>query len=75
MKEKAPEGLTFTPSYGELNPSVATWVKVPNDYTCSECRERGGWMPRVWRSDCPMCYGEDPYGESYCGECQFCCGC
>ena len=71
-----PEGLTFTPSNGELDLDAVMWVKVPDDYPCGECRARGGWLPRIDQSDCPACWGEDPYGQgSYCGECEFCCGC
>jgi hypothetical protein len=67
---------TFVPSNDELNESSAVWVKVPDDYPCSECRARGGWMPKVDQSDCPNCGGDDPYGQaSYCGECEWCCGC
>src|SRR5688500_15256826 len=72
--ESPPADLTFVPINGELAPDSVTWVKVPTDYPCSACQERGGWLPRVWQSNCPVCWGEDPYGEnSYCGECEFCC--
>lgn len=72
----APERAEFVPSNDELDLVAVTWVKVPDDYPCSACRERGGWMPRVWQSDCPVCLGDDPYGQnSYCGECEYCCGC
>lgn len=71
-----PEGLTLTPSNHRLDSAAVQWVKVELSYPCSDCIARGGWLPRVWQSDCPECYGEDPYGDgSYCGQCQFCCGC
>jgi hypothetical protein len=76
--EAPPDGLTFEEGengYRNGDPAVR-WVKVPDDYPCSRCRERGGWLPQVYREDCRMCYGEDPYGQpSFCAECEFCCGC
>ena len=73
---EAPAGLTFVPSNAELDVDAVSWVKVSADYPCSECLARGGWMPRVWQGNCPACFGDDPYGQgSYCGECEFCCGC
>jgi hypothetical protein len=73
---EAPAGLTFEPSCGELDTDAVVWVEVPESYPCSACRARGGWMPKVDQSSCPMCWGSDPYGQaSYCGECEFCCGC
>ena len=71
-----PAGLAFEASCSDLDVTAVSWVQVSSTYPCSDCRNRGGWMPRVWQSDCPMCYGDDPYGQnSYCAECEFCCGC
>ena len=76
MSNGAPAGITFKPSNPDLDVASVSWVELPDTYPCSACRERDGWMPRVWQSSCPACYGEDPYGEnSYCGECEYCCGC
>lgn len=76
MSEEKPEGLAFTPSNPRLNPEYAVWVKVDEKFPCSECRARGGWLPEITQADCPECSGEDPYGQpSYCGQCEFCCGC
>ena len=52
------------------------WLPYPLFLRTAERKARDGWMPRVWQDACPMCYGDDPYGQaSYCGECEFCCGC
>lgn len=73
--ETPPEGLTFEAGNRRLDKGAASWVKTDGRY-CAECKARDGWMPRVDQTACPMCYGEDPYGQgSYCGECEFCCGC
>lgn len=75
-EQGSPTGLTFHPLCDELDVSAVRWVKVPDDYPCSDCKQRGGWRPQVWQPDCPMCWGSDPYGQgSYCGQCEYCCGC
>ncbi len=50
-------------------------ISVSSDYPCKRCRERG-FIPRVWQGNCPECFGIDLYGQdTYCAECEFCCGC
>lgn len=66
----------FTPANPDLDKEAVMWREVPENYSCRACSDRGGWLPLIDQSDCPACYGDDPYGDgSYCGECQYCCGC
>ena len=65
----------FTISNPELDESAVVRKPTPEGFLCSECRERG-FIPTVYQPDCPMCFGDDPYGQpTYCAECEFCCGC
>ena len=69
-----PRAILLHVSNEDLARSAITIVPVTEKMYCQRCEDRG-WWPRVWQSDCPACYGEDPYGSVYCAQCEYCCGC